>query len=130
MSEAKPRVMGAVFLTVLLDLIGFSVLFPLFPQLLEHYLDREGPDSSIGHLHSWLVEVVGEQDDPVARFAVIALFGGVLGSAYSLLQFLFAPIWGGISDRIGRKRVLMVTLGGTVLAYTLWFFAEIGRAHV
>lgn len=121
MSEAKPRVMGAVFLTVLLDLIGFSVLFPLFPELLEHYLDREGPDSSIGRLHAWLVDLVGDRSG--ADFAVIALFGGVLGSAYSLLQFLFAPIWGGVSDRIGRKRVLMLTLGGTVLAYTLWFFA-------
>ena len=123
MSEAKPRVMGAVFLTVLLDLIGFSVLFPLFPQLLEHYRIREGADSAIGELYAWLVEIVGDQDERSARYAVIALFGGVLGSAYSLLQFLFAPVWGGISDRIGRKRVLMVTLGGTVVAYTLWFFA-------
>lgn len=121
MTERKPRVMGAVFTTVLLDLIGFSVLFPLFPELLEHYLDREGPTSAIGELHAWLVELVGDRDG--ADFAVIALFGGVLGSAYSALQFLFAPVWGGISDRIGRRRVLLMTLGGTCLAYVLWFFA-------
>lgn len=121
MSKVKSRVMGPVFLTVLLDLIGFSVLFPLFPDLLEHYLDRDGPDSLIGRLHLQLVETVGNRQG--ADFAVIALFGGVLGSAYSLLQFVFAPIWGGLSDRVGRRPVLLMTLGGTALAYGLWFIA-------
>jgi MFS family permease len=54
---------------------------------------------------------------------VVTLFGGVLGSAYSLLQFLFAPVWGGLSDRVGRKPVLFVTLCGTALSYLLWVFA-------
>ena len=94
----KPRsVLGILLLTVLIDMVGFSVIFPLFPQMLEYYLNLEGPESLVGRLVATLVRIGGSD------FAVVALFGGVLGSAYSLLQFLFAPVWGGLSDRIGRR---------------------------
>src|SRR6185503_4004576 len=55
--------------------------------------------------------------------AVQTLFGGVLGSLYSMLQFLFAPVWGGLSDRIGRRPTLLLTLSGTALGYVLWIFS-------
>ncbi|MEO0651851.1 MAG: MFS transporter [Planctomycetota bacterium] len=114
-------VLGLVFLTVFIDLIGFSILFPLFPELLEHYVGREGPDSLVGRLEQSLVDLIGEREN--ARLAVVALFGGILGSLYSLLQFLMAPVWGGLSDRIGRRKTLAFTLGGTALGYVLWFFS-------
>ncbi|QDU68029.1 MFS transporter [Engelhardtia mirabilis] len=114
-------VLGLVFLTIFIDMVGFSVLFPLFPDLLAHYLDAEGPGSLIGGLESTLQGWVGGREG--AEFAVIALFGGVLGSLYSMLQFLFAPFWGGLSDRIGRRSTLLLTLGGTALSYLVWFFA-------
>ena len=57
------------------------------------------------------------------RFLVSALFGGLLGSVYSLSQFVFAPIWGGVSDRIGRRQTILLTLAGTTLSYVGWFFA-------
>jgi MFS family permease len=40
----------------------------------------------------------------------IVLFGGALGSLYSLLQFIIAPFMGRLSDRIGRKKTLLVSL--------------------
>lgn len=113
--------LGLVFLTVFLDLIGFSILFPLFPDLLEHYLGREGADSSIGRLVARLTEFV--EGRPGADFAVVVLFGGLLGSLYSILQFFFAPLWGALSDRIGRRPTLLVTLFGTAVSYLAWFFA-------
>jgi MFS family permease len=109
---------AVVLLTVFLDMVGFSILFPIFPELLEHYLAREGPESAVGRLAAALEGLSGGD-----RNAVAALFGGVLGSLYSVLQFLFAPIWGGLSDRIGRRPTLLVTLLGTLSGYALWVLA-------
>jgi len=118
-NDKSPRVLGLVFLTVFLDLVGFSIIFPIFPQMLEHYVGLEGSESLIGRLESFLSGLV--EGRPAASFAVVTLFGGVLGSLYSLLQFLFAPFWGHLSDRLGRRKTLLVTLGGTALSYVLWF---------
>lgn len=121
---AAPRsrsVLGIVFLTAFLDLAGFSILFPLFPAMLDHYLALEGEASLVGRFVAVLRDFAG--DSANADFLVVTLFGGILGSLYSILQFLFAPFWGSVSDRIGRRPTLVVTLLGTALAYVLWFFA-------
>lgn len=117
----SPRILGLVFLTVFIDLVGFSVIFPIFPQLLDHYVALEGAESLVGRLQQALVELTGSRAG--ADFAVVTLFGGILGSVYSLLQFLFAPFWGHLSDRRGRRATLLLTLGGTALSYVLWFFS-------
>src|SRR6185503_5877406 len=48
---------------------------------------------------------------------------GLLMSAFSLMQFLFAPAWGRLSDRIGRRPVLLIGLFGSVVFYTLFGYA-------
>jgi MFS family permease len=48
------------------------------------------------------------------------LFGGVLSSFFSILQFIFAPFWGAVSDRHGRRPVLLLTVSGTALGYLVW----------
>jgi MFS family permease len=110
--------LGIVFLTVFLDIAGFSIIFPLFPAMLDHYVSLEGEASLIGRLAAWLQQFAGEDDN-----AVVTLFGGVLGSVYAVLQFVFAPVWGGLSDRIGRRPTLCLTLTGTLLSYVVWVFA-------
>lgn len=110
--------MGLVFLTVFLDIVGFSILFPVFPDLLRHYLAVEGDASLLGRAVAFLRELSGGDE-----LAVETLFGGVLGSLYAILQFVFAPLWGGLSDRIGRRPTLLLTLCGTALAYLAWVFA-------
>lgn len=124
-STAKPGdrgSLGAIFLVVFLDLVGFSIIFPLFPSMLEWYLSREGDGSLIGHLVA-LIEASspGEVPDP---FLTTVLFGGVLGSLYSVLQFVFAPIWGRLSDHFGRRRILLLTVGGAALSYLVWLFSR------
>lgn len=116
--SGKRSILGLVFLTVFLDIVGFSIIFPLFPDLLDHYLALSGEGSFLANLVLKLEEISGGEET-----AVVTLFGGLLGSVYGLLQFLFATVWGGLSDRIGRRPTLLVTLVGTALSYVLWIFA-------
>ncbi|MSU73073.1 MAG: MFS transporter [Opitutus sp.] len=109
--------LGVIFLTLYIDLIGFSIIFPLGPDLMEYYLKLEGRTGALG----WLLA----QTDALARAFQIdnyapVLFGGVLSSFFSILQFIFAPFWGAVSDRRGRRGVLLMTVTGTALSYLVW----------
>ena len=115
----KKSPIGVLFLTVFVDLVGFSIIFPLFPDMLEHYA---GADSFFGDLVARLAGLSGEQGAK-QDFYTTVLFGGILGSLYSLLQFLFAPMWGSLSDRIGRRPVLLWTIGGLCMSYLVWMFS-------
>ncbi|WP_233256650.1 MFS transporter [Opitutus sp. ER46] len=113
----RPLSLGVIFLTLYIDLIGFSIIFPLGPDLLDYYLRLEG--------HSGLLGWVLRQIDALAGAAGIqnyapVLFGGVLSSFFSILQFVFAPFWGAVSDRRGRRPVLLVTVTGTAVGYLVW----------
>ena len=57
------------------------------------------------------------------RYHPSALEFGLLLSSYSAMQFLFAPVLGRLSDRVGRKPVLLVSLAGSVAGYVLFAFA-------
>jgi MFS family permease len=113
----RPLSLGVIFLTLYIDLIGFSIIFPLGPDLLEYYLGLEGRTGALG----WLV---GQTDALARAFSIEnyapVLFGGVLSSVFSLLQFVFAPFWGAVSDRRGRRGVLLLTVTGTALGYLIW----------
>ena len=73
--------LGVIFLTLFLDLVGFSIIFPLFPAILEYYAEDATLIAMVDVLRSWF-----SIDDP-ADPRVQVLFGGVLGSLYSLFQF-------------------------------------------
>jgi MFS transporter, DHA1 family, tetracycline resistance protein len=49
---------------------------------------------------------------------------GLLMAVYSAMQFLFSPFWGGLSDRFGRRPVLLVSIAGTALAHLLFYLAH------
>ncbi len=120
-SSHRHRALGLVFLTVFMDILGFSIIIPIYPKLLTHYLAAEGETGTlIGALSRAAHWLGGSTENPLVT---AALFGGLLGAIYSLLQFLCAPLWGRLSDRLGRRRVLLCTLGGTTLAYFAWIFA-------
>jgi MFS family permease len=86
------------FLVTAIDLLGFGIVLPLVPRYAELYLG----DSS-----------------PTAKGVVI----GLLYSSFSLMQFVFAPMWGRLSDRIGRRPVLLLSLAGSVVFYALFAVA-------
>jgi MFS family permease len=89
-----------IFLTVFIDLLGFGIVLPVMPRQAEPYLAALGLS-------------------PVAAGAVI----GILFSVFSLMQFLFSPVWGRVSDRIGRRPMLLLSLLGSVVFYALYGYA-------
>ncbi|MEE2706014.1 MAG: MFS transporter, partial [Planctomycetota bacterium] len=89
-----------IFLTVFIDLLGFGIVLPLLPI----YADDFATEKSIGNA-GWLI-------------------GGLM-AIFSVMQFFFAPIWGRLSDRIGRRPVLMIGLSGSVVFYTLFGVATV-----
>ncbi len=107
--------LSPVLLVLFIDLVGFSIIFPLFPAILDSYQGDPWMEALLEMLRSLSPDI----DD--AR--LVTLFGGVLGSLYAILQFLVSPFWGSLSDRIGRRKVLFVTITGNFLAALLWAFS-------
>ena len=117
--------LAAIFLTLFLDLVGFSIIFPLFPAMLDYYLPTgQGEKSLLGQIVSPLAIWAQSSGTANPRFMTSVLFGGILGSLYSILQFICAPLWGAYSDRVGRRKVLLITISGLALSYIAWFFAS------
>jgi MFS transporter, DHA1 family, tetracycline resistance protein len=92
-----------VFLTVFIDLLGFGIVLPVLPRQAEPYLDAIGMPPLEGG----------------AGGAVI----GVLFAVFSLMQFIFSPIWGRLSDRVGRRPILLISLTGSVIFYAVYGYA-------
>jgi MFS transporter, DHA1 family, tetracycline resistance protein len=77
--------LGAIFLTVFLDLLGFSLVLPFLA------------------------------DEARTTFHTSAFTGTLLSAIYSLMQFLFVPVWGRVSDRIGRRPVMLASIASTAV---------------
>lgn len=96
-----------VFLSLLFDLLAFTMILPLLPSLLEHY--KHNDDSGLYGKLSKGIEYFQNLVGAPEKYNSV-LFGGVLGSMFSFLQFLASPIVGGLSDCYGRRPVLLVCL--------------------
>ncbi len=92
-----------VFLVVFIDLLGFGIVLPMLPVIADTYVKT----------------ILGASGDPKVEGLII----GLLMASFSLMQFLFAPGWGRLSDRIGRRPILLLGLAGSVLFYALFGFA-------
>jgi multidrug resistance protein len=92
----KKRSIFIIFLTVVLDLVGFGLILPLIP-------------------------IYGE------KFHASGLVIGAIVASYSLMQFVFAPVWGRLSDRIGRRPVLLTSTACACLSYVIFAIGS-GRA--
>ena len=122
-TQKGPQTLKIVFLTLFLDLVGFSIIFPLFPDLLDYYIPEaytSGSTSLLAQLIAPLYRLAELSSHSDPKFITTVLFGGILGSFYSLLQFIFAPIWGSLSDTHGRKKILLITIAGLALSYLIW----------
>ncbi|KAL4076087.1 major facilitator superfamily domain-containing protein [Scleroderma yunnanense] len=118
------RIEKIVFLSLVLDLFAFTIPLPLFPRIIEWYTVRESSDprgllSKTLQLVSWLRGLFYNPAGNPQKWDVV-LLGGLMGSAFSLLQFLVSPKIGALSDRYGRRRVLLVTMLGNILSASVW----------
>jgi len=119
-----PKIERVVFLSLVLDLFAFTIPLPLFPRIIEWYTKRESSDPS-GFLPRtlYLVSAVrGLLYKPTSnpqRWDVV-LLGGLMGSVFSMLQWFVSPYIGTLSDKYGRKRVLLVTMIGNILSALIW----------
>lgn len=125
MNPASKRVLKLMFFTMFLDLVGFSIIFPMFPALAKHYLAVDPDNFFLKTIFSLVgdIQKLGGEQALASNTGSIVLFGGILGALYSLLQFVAAPVWGAISDKVGRKPVLVISIIGLFLSYGLWFIA-------
>ncbi len=96
MSARKPA-LGFIFVTLFLDILGVGLIIPILPKLIEQL--SGGNVSAASHTFGWLA------------------------SLYSLMQFGFAPVLGSLSDRFGRRAVILTSLLGSGLDYLLLAFA-------
>uniref|UniRef100_A0A2I3RD41 Major facilitator superfamily domain containing 10 n=2 Tax=Pan TaxID=9596 RepID=A0A2I3RD41_PANTR len=112
------RVVTVVFLGLLLDLLAFTLLLPLLPRLLESHGRAHDPlyGSWQGGV-DWFATAIGM---PVEKRYNSVLFGGLIGSAFSVLQFLCAPLTGATSDCLGRRPVMLLCLMGVATSYAVW----------
>ncbi|KAK1768860.1 putative major facilitator superfamily transporter protein [Phialemonium atrogriseum] len=127
----RKRVLKVIFVSLLLDLISFTFILPLFPRLLEFYRNLEAPETASGEQSpSLLSNILGHLNTYKAAFARpidsrydIVLLGGALGSLFSLLQAAASPFIGHLSDRYGRRTALLASMAGNILSVLLWVMA-------
>ena len=115
---------GIIFLTIFLDLVGFSIIFPLFPAMLDFFIQKENSSRGLFGFIIQSIQALVPPGQANPQFMITVLFGGILGSFYSFLQFIFSPIWGNLSDRFGRRTILAITLAGTMLSYVIWVLSS------
>ena len=89
----QKSLMFALFLSMLVDVLGFTLILPLLPTIAEYF------DAS--------------------KFMV-----GVIISANSLTSLIFGPIWGKLSDKYGRRPILIISQAGTFVAFIILAFAQ------
>jgi len=96
MPRPQPAVIF-IFITLFLDIFGIGLVVPVLPGLVEEL--QGGSVEAASHAVGWL------------------------GALYALMQFIFSPILGSLSDRFGRRPVILVSLLGAALDYLLLAWA-------
>ena len=99
MKQPKKKAIVFIFFTVVLDISGLMVIFPIMPDILQS----------------------------VGKFSVsdAAIWGGFLYASYALMQFLFSPVIGNISDAFGRRPVILISLFLMFIDYLILGFASL-----
>lgn len=96
-SLKRSAALGFIFVTIFIDVLGLAVIIPVLPKLLE----------ALGHLNN----------------SEASEYNGWLTTTYAAMQLIFSPVIGNLSDRFGRRPVLLASLIGFSIDYTFMAFA-------
>ncbi|KAI9137656.1 MFS general substrate transporter [Paraphysoderma sedebokerense] len=119
------KIIRTVVIALILDIFSFTIILPLFPRLLDYYRENDSADeNSLFSITLRQVETFKALIGGSGTKLDVVLFGGALGSLFSFLQFLVAPQIGKLSDKWGRKKVLMLSMIGNAVSCGLWIFAR------
>lgn len=97
MASSRTAAIRFIFLTLLIDVTGLGLIIPVLPKLIESMIH--------------------------GNISVAAQWGGLLTFSYAIMQFICAPIMGGLSDKYGRRPVLLLSLLGFAADYLFLSFA-------
>ncbi len=97
MIDKKSPAIGFIFITMLIDIIGLGIIIPVIPKLISELINGDISEA--------------------------AKYGGWLLFAYAITQFVFSPLIGNLSDKYGRRPVILISLFGFSLDYLLLAFA-------
>src|SRR5215471_8580315 len=101
----KPSVF-VIFLTVFIDLVGFGIVVPLVPIYSKHLVP-----------------------DCITPLWAQGLAIGVIISSFSAMQFIFSPFWGRLSDRYGRRPILLTSTAGAAISYAFFALSAAVPSH-
>lgn len=97
MAKKQNAALGFIFVTLLIDCIGLGIIIPIMPGLIQ--------------------ELTGE------GLSAASVYGGLLTFSYAIFQFLFAPVIGALSDKYGRRPLLLASIFGLGVDYIFLAFA-------
>ncbi|MCA9837899.1 MAG: TCR/Tet family MFS transporter [Trueperaceae bacterium] len=95
--QKRSAAMVFILITLFLDILGIGIVIPVLPELIKQFVG--GSESSA------------------------AVYFGPLAAVYALMQFVFAPILGSLSDRFGRRPIILIALSGLAVDYLIQGFA-------
>ena len=93
MSGKREAALGFIFITLLIDVTGFGIIIPVLPKLITELIHGNLSDAS--------------------------RYGGWLMFSFSVMHFLFSPVMGNLSDRFGRRPILLLSLFGLFIDYII-----------
>ena len=91
--QKKQAAIGFIFITMLIDITGLGIIIPVIPTLIKELINGDISEA--------------------------AKYGGWLTFAYAITQFIFAPLIGSLSDKYGRRPIILISLFGFSLDYLL-----------
>ncbi|KAL8693096.1 MAG: hypothetical protein Q9218_002020 [Villophora microphyllina] len=123
----RKRILRVIFISLLLDLISFTFILPLFPRLLEFYRNLDAAQGSSNTILSRILVALNAYKQsfsrPISDRYDVVLLGGALGSLFSLLQAIASPFIGSLSDKYGRRTALLWSMAGNIASVALWVAA-------